>query len=455
MAVRVADPASGSVLEFDNWAYEQTEAFGFQVLEAGSYPITVYSGNGEPAEFLLYVGFNGPLGETPTERLQHYLQMQPPSYPGNAVAMIRKGEIEMIGARGRSGSQPEEPLTIHTPYVSRTLLAPMLASALYLLSNQDKLSIHGDVRRVLPWFHDYSKPISILHLLEGTSGLPSVAGIRALEEWDEDARVTHREARQLLGRELLLEPSRRYNRTCDSDIFLMLEILSARTGLSYDEALRKVLFDPLGMPEVHLVESEGLLPKVSASIEEVATWAAEMQATMHWNWSVMQSLVMHDILERYAFDEPWYFYITPGESFMIVETSDHDEIHDYSGVIATDILSDPWPWVKPHQKIGKGRMGGRAQPRYRATEDSPRKGRFYSELLDMELKVDVVDQKFALIHPSGESYPLNRSSRAGEYWGVDGMKWIWLSFEAIFENKARRLVLHCRDTQVEFLRIAD
>lgn len=304
VAVRVDDPASREELDFDNFAYDQTEAFGFQVLEDGSYPITVYSGNGEPAEFYLYVGFNGPLGATATELVQHYLQMQPPSYPGNAVAMIQGGEIEVIGARGQARESSEEPLAITSPFVSRTLLAPLVASAIYRLDIQDEISIYSDVDRVLPWIHDYSNPIEIRHLLEGNSGLPSVTGIRKLEEWNEDAKIKHAEARSLLIKELLLEPSTRYKRTSDSDVFLMFEILSAHTGLSHDEALRKVLFEPLGMTQAHLVEGDGLLPQVSASIEEVAIWAAAMQTTMRWDWSIMQSLVMHDILERHAFHEP-------------------------------------------------------------------------------------------------------------------------------------------------------
>lgn len=455
VAVRVDDPASGTVIDFDNFAYEQKEAFGFKVLEDGSYPITVFSGNGEPAEFYLYVGFNGPLGETPAERVQHYIQMQPPSYPGNAVALIQDGIIEVIGARGQSRNMPEEPLTVTSPFVSRTLLAPMVASAIYLLDIQDELGIHTDVRRVLPWFHDYPKAIGIRHLLNGSSGLPSVTGIRRLQEWNEDTEITPAEARSLLRTELLLDLSTRYKRTTDSDVFLLLEILSVETGLDYDEALRKVLFEPLGMPDAHLVAGDGLLPQVSASIEEVAIWAAAMQTTMQWDWSIMQSLVMHKVLERYAFHEPWYFYITAGESFMILETSDLDEIHDYSGVGVKSMVDEPWPWVKPHQKMGKGRRGGRSPLRYRAGEDSPRKGQYYSELLDMVLTIDVVDRKFVLARSSGAEWVLQRSWREGRYWEVDGVDWLSLRFDSIFDEKARKLILHTKDTQVEFLRLED
>ena len=140
---------------------------------------------------------------------------------------------------------------------------------------------------------------------------------------------------------------------------------------------------------------------------------------------------------------------------MIIETSDQDEIHDYSGVNVKSMLDDPWPWVKPHRKIGKGRMGGRPSLRYRATEDSPRKGSYYSELLDMELTIEIVDQKFFLVRASGAKRPLKRSRRHGDDWDIDGMDWLSVRFDSIFDEKARRLILHCSDPQVEFLRIAD
>jgi CubicO group peptidase (beta-lactamase class C family) len=453
VAVDVNDPSSAQLLTFDNFAYHLTEAFCFKVLEDGDYPITVFSGNDKSAKFLLYVGFRGPLGTTPVEMTQHYLQMQPPSLPGNAVALIHNGEIGLIGARGLVNSETEEPLSVATPHISHSLLAPIVASACYLLQLQDSLNVFTKANNGLDWFPSYPESITLLHLLEGTSGLPSVAGIHRIKEWDEDAQISKAEARELLEKRLLLAPSLRTPRTCDSDVFLMLEFLSVKTGLAYGDALQEVLFNPLGMTNTSLVTGDGFLPHVSASIEDVATWAAAMQVTSVWDWNVMQRLIMHDILEYSQWGDPWYFHMIPGDSFMIIETQSNEEIYDYAGAGLREMLNEPWPWFEPREKIGG--IGGSLGPdkNYRAKEDSPRRGRYYSKLLDMELQIKVVDRQFTLVHSTGAEYHLGRSRWDGERWNLDGADWLWVKFDDIFDEKARRLILHCADTQVEFMRV--
>lgn len=455
VAVEVHDPSTNQLLTFDRFSYPTKEAFCFKVLEDGDYPITIFSGNDKKTDFLLYVGFSGQLGTTQAELLQHYLQMQPPSLPGNAVAMIRDGEIEHLGARGIDRTSGKEALSIAAPLLSDALLAPMAASACYLMAERDELSTYSDVRDVLPWVASYPREIRISDLLRAGSGLPSVEGIQHIRKWDSEAKISEDEAREMLSKKLLLSPSRRYPRTCDSDIYLMLEILSAKTGLSQGDALAEVLFTPLGMTNSSLVPGDGFLPQISASIEDVSIWMAAMQATFDSDWNLMQKLAMDGILENYQWYDSWYLHMTPGKSFAAIEMRWEDRLTGYAGAELQTILNDPWPWFKPSEKIGQGRYGGRFDRAYRAGENSPRRGRYFSELLGMELRIGVANQQLTLTDSIDVEHFLVRASTSNDSWRLGNMRWLWLEFDDYRGDKAHRLIMYCENTQVEFLRVRD
>jgi len=96
------------------------------------------------------------------------------STPGVAVGVYQPGKISYTGGFGRASLTKAGRITAATRFELASLSKPFTALAVLALSDKGKLSTAAPARRYLPELPDYTpgQPITVLHLLRHTSGLP-------------------------------------------------------------------------------------------------------------------------------------------------------------------------------------------------------------------------------------------------------------------------------------------
>src|ERR1700680_2599472 len=117
-----------------------------------------------------------------------------PGSPGCALAVYRDGKI--IYAKGYGLANIEENVTI-TPqsvFDIGSTSKQFTAASILLLEKQGKLSDRDDVRKYLPELPDYGQKVTILQLLNHTSGLRDYLTLMELAGVNTDSGATGGEA---------------------------------------------------------------------------------------------------------------------------------------------------------------------------------------------------------------------------------------------------------------------
>src|SRR5215212_2650030 len=106
-------------------------------------------------------------------------KMQAARVPGLALGIVQGDQI--VHLKGFGTTDPSgRPVTPQTPFIIGSTTKSMTAVAIMQLVEAGKLELDAPIQRYLPWFHvadpDASARITIRHLLNHTSGLPTTTG---------------------------------------------------------------------------------------------------------------------------------------------------------------------------------------------------------------------------------------------------------------------------------------
>jgi D-alanyl-D-alanine carboxypeptidase len=126
----------------------------------------------------------------------------------------------------------------------------VLAGAALVLVAQRRLDLHEPLS---------GTSYSLCHLLQHTSGLPDYGGVPEYEAavaarqkpWPQDELL-----RRVRGDKLLFEPGRSWSYSNIGYLFIR-QMIERETGLELDDALRMLLFKPLGIESVFVAKSVG------------------------------------------------------------------------------------------------------------------------------------------------------------------------------------------------------
>ena len=173
------------------------------------------------------------------------------------------------------------PVTVKNPFLTASIGKSFTATAILILSEQNRLSIHDNIHRLLPaeiieGLHvyrgnDYSKKITIAHLLQHTSGLPdyfedstrdgSENVIRLL--FSKPDRQWHPVETIQFAKEKMkphFAPGQGYHYT-DTEYVLLGMIIENVTGQSLNHFFSEYFFKPLEMKHTAMhMRSESLQP---------------------------------------------------------------------------------------------------------------------------------------------------------------------------------------------------
>jgi CubicO group peptidase (beta-lactamase class C family) len=176
-------------------------------------------------------------------------QMRRLKIPGAALAIIEGGKIVHLRGFGRARPGGEAP-TPQTPFFIGSLTKSFTALAVMQLVEAGKVELDAPVQRYLPWFRvadaQASARMTVRHLLNQTSGLPTLPGELVLADFDDRPDATERQVRALVT----LKITRPVGSKCEYSNLnynVLGLIVEAASGESYAEYVQTHILDPLDM----------------------------------------------------------------------------------------------------------------------------------------------------------------------------------------------------------------
>jgi len=178
------------------------------------------------------------------EKQMHRLKM-----PGVSLAIVEGDQIVHLRGFGQARPGGEAP-TPQTPFFIGSLTKSFTALAVMQLVESGKIDLDAPVQHCLPWFRvadpQASARMTVRHLLNQTSGLPTSSGEITLADFDNRPGAAERQARAL-STLVLTRPVGSAFEYSNSNYNLLGLIIEAASGESYADYVQKHIFTPLDM----------------------------------------------------------------------------------------------------------------------------------------------------------------------------------------------------------------
>jgi CubicO group peptidase (beta-lactamase class C family) len=192
---------------------------------------------------------------TPYDAIDAYVeeQMHRLNIPGVALAIVEGNQTVHQRGFGRARPGGEAP-TPQTTFFIGSLTKSFTALAVMQLVEAGKIDLDAPVQRYLPWFRvadpEASAQMTVRHLLNQTSGLPTWSGEITLADFDDSPCATERQARALSTLELT-RPVGSLFEYSNSNYNLLGLIIEAASGEAYADYVQKHIFTPLDMSHTY------------------------------------------------------------------------------------------------------------------------------------------------------------------------------------------------------------
>ena len=171
-----------------------------------------------------------------------------PGSPGCALGVYRDGKI--IYAKGYGLANIEENVAIapQSVFDIGSTSKQFTAATILLLEKQGKLSVNDDVRKYIPELPPYGQKITILQLLNHTSGLRDYLSLMELAGVNTDSVTTDADALALITRQKALNfaPGSDFLYS-NTGYFLLSVIVQRVSGKTLREFAAENIFVPLEM----------------------------------------------------------------------------------------------------------------------------------------------------------------------------------------------------------------
>jgi CubicO group peptidase (beta-lactamase class C family) len=165
-------------------------------------------------------------------------------YSGMAIMVMKSGELVYEGGLGYENLETRAPVTKNTRFNLGGLSRQLTAVAVTNLVQNEQLQLDEKIYDIIG-FPEFSKNLTVYHLLSHTSGLPSYMN---LVEIVRKTPVTNQEVLSLLNNygKSDFEPGTRY-RFSNSDYALLALVIEKKTGMRFDRYMHRRVLRPMGI----------------------------------------------------------------------------------------------------------------------------------------------------------------------------------------------------------------
>src|ERR1700722_7791969 len=183
-----------------------------------------------------------------------------PWSPGCALGVYRDGQMIYAKGYGLANVEDSVPITPKSVFDIGSTSKQFTAASILLLEKQNKLSINDDVRKYLRELPDYGKKITILQLLNHTSGLRDYLTLMELAGINTDSVTTDEDALALIVRQRALNfaPGSEWLYS-NTGFFLLSVIVKRVSGKTLRDFAGENIFSPLGMAHTQYRDNHAAL----------------------------------------------------------------------------------------------------------------------------------------------------------------------------------------------------
>jgi CubicO group peptidase (beta-lactamase class C family)/poly(3-hydroxybutyrate) depolymerase len=184
---------------------------------------------------------------------------------GAVTLVATPDRVIHLGAVGNASLDPAVPMRTDDIFWIASMSKPTLATLLFMLQDEGKLSVDDLVEKYLPEFKKLKtadgKPakVTIRHLLTHTSGMGEITAAQA-----RDSKTLADVIPFFVAKPVAFTPGSKWS-YCQSGINTGGRIAEVVTGESLDKLLQRKLFGPLGMKDTTFYLTEKQLPRLAKS----------------------------------------------------------------------------------------------------------------------------------------------------------------------------------------------
>jgi CubicO group peptidase (beta-lactamase class C family) len=177
-----------------------------------------------------------------------FADLTAPGSPGCALAVAQDGKILYEKGYGLASIELNVPITPETVFDIGSTSKQFTAASILLLEKQGKLKVDDDVRKYIPELPDYGKKITILNLLNHTSGLRDYLELMALGGIDIDGVTDDDDALNVIVHQKALnfDPGSKWQYS-NTGFFLLSLIVKRVSGKTLAAFAADNIFGPLAM----------------------------------------------------------------------------------------------------------------------------------------------------------------------------------------------------------------
>src|SRR5260370_5599071 len=166
------------------------------------------------------------------------------------VCVVREGKVILEKGYGFANIELSVPATQETIYEMASLTKPFTATAIMMLAEEGKISLEDSLSKYFPEAPETWRKITIRHLLSHTSGLSDFFSIPALRSESGFAWEREYKPEELLWvlfqASLQAQPGEKWSYS-NIGYYLLGFIIEKVTGDTYEQFLRRRIFEPLKM----------------------------------------------------------------------------------------------------------------------------------------------------------------------------------------------------------------
>jgi CubicO group peptidase (beta-lactamase class C family) len=179
-----------------------------------------------------------------------FADLSRPGSPGCAVAVAEGGKIIYEKGYGLANIEESVAITPKTVFDIGSTSKQFTSASILLLEKQGKLSVADDIRKYIPEIPDYGHQITILHLLNHTSGLRDYLTLFELAGVNIDNVTTDDDALAIVARQKALnfEPGSDWLYS-NTGFFLLSVIVKRVSRQTLREFATENIFEPLDMKQ--------------------------------------------------------------------------------------------------------------------------------------------------------------------------------------------------------------
>ena len=164
--------------------------------------------------------------------------------PGLSLALTTSDKLLATRTYGVTNADSGEPVTDETLFQIGSITKHFTAVACMRLHEQGRLNLQAPVTEYLDWFEvqsQYETPLTIHHLLTHTAGLVMMIDCYPSSWWQTWA---------LRNTELGFKPGERFSYS-NVGYNVLQCVIQTITGKSFDDSLRELIFEPLGLANTY------------------------------------------------------------------------------------------------------------------------------------------------------------------------------------------------------------